>query len=88
MVGGMQSTINYYRADRRQIGFIKFILEAYDNMAVVTTMDAHQAILKVTAAPGCETLIDGVLKSLFPECQITHLDSLPLPAGAHETFAQ
>jgi hypothetical protein len=50
--------------DRSQISFVKFILEAYDNMAVVSTLDPRQALVQVVIAPGCETMVEGVMTGL------------------------
>jgi len=66
----MQTTIRYYRLDRRQISFFKFILEAYDHMAVLTTVDAHQALVKVTVAPGCENVVDDIIDGLRGEFEV------------------
>jgi hypothetical protein len=70
----MKSTVQYYRVDRRQISFIKFILEAYDNMAVVTTLDPYQAVIQVTTAPGCETVIRRAIEDFSNEFEAVGLD--------------
>lgn len=74
VVGGMKSAVQYYRVNRRQISFIKFILEAYDNMAVVTTLDPSKAIVQVAMAPGCETIICSVLNAFSHEFEVVALD--------------
>jgi hypothetical protein len=66
----MQTTVRHYRVDRRQISFFKFILEAYDHMAVLTTVDPHQALVKVTVAPGCEKLVDDIIDGLKCEFEV------------------
>ncbi len=33
------------RVDSRRIGYLKFILEGYDNMALVTTIDAKEGMI-------------------------------------------
>ncbi|PID40640.1 MAG: hypothetical protein CR984_02170 [Proteobacteria bacterium] len=60
-----------FMVDRHQIGFVKFILDAYDNMATVTTLDARQAIIQVAMAPGCEALVLEIMQSL----PVTPVDS-------------
>ena len=52
------------RVDRREICLIKFILEAYDGIATMTTIDAHQGIVMVQIAPGCEGDVEAVLQDL------------------------
>ena len=80
----MKSTIDYYRMDRRQISFLKFILEAYDNMAVLTTVDAREAIVKVTIAPGCETVVRDILTAFNRAFEIAPLDR-PTPQATLKT---
>ncbi|MGD9008509.1 MAG: DUF4911 domain-containing protein, partial [Desulfobacteraceae bacterium] len=36
----MRTTKQLYRVDRRQISMIRFIFEAYEGLAVVTTVDS------------------------------------------------
>ncbi len=53
-----------YRIDRGDISFLRFILEAYDGMAVVTTRDAARGIVSITTAPGCEARVERVVAAL------------------------
>jgi hypothetical protein len=40
-----------YRVDKTRIGFIKFIFEAYEGIAVVTTLDARIGHVRFAIAP-------------------------------------
>ena len=75
MVGDMETRVRHYHMDRRQISFVRFILEAYDNVAVLTTLDPQRAEVAITAAPGCEALVAGILDSLAAEVGLVHLDA-------------
>lgn len=70
----MKTSIRYYRVARRQISFVKFILEAYDNLAVLTTIDPYQALVQVAIAPGCETLVAGIMNSFADEISVVMVD--------------
>ena len=59
-----RTTRRYYTVDPCHISVIKFILEAYDNVAVVSTVDGWRAVIAVAIAPGCETLVDAVMADL------------------------
>ncbi len=59
-----------YRIDRRQIYFLRFILEGYDGMAIVRTLDPQQGIVVVYIAPGCEDDVEMVLEDLSKEIMI------------------
>lgn len=60
----MKTIIKHLRVDRREICFLKFILEAYDGIATLTTVDAQQGIVMLRIAPGCEGDVEGVLQDL------------------------
>jgi hypothetical protein len=53
-----------YRIDRREIAYLKFILEAYDGLAVVSTVDAEAGILVLRISPGCEPDVEMILQDL------------------------
>jgi hypothetical protein len=54
----------FLRVDRKEICFLKFIVEAYDGIATITTIDAHQGIVMLRIAPGCEGDVEAVLQDL------------------------
>jgi hypothetical protein len=54
----------YYRVDRREISFLKFIFEAYDGLAVLTTIDSTRGIVVINIAPGCEADVKMILQDL------------------------
>jgi hypothetical protein len=54
----------YLRVDRREICFIKFIFEAYNGIATITTVDPDQGIVLLCIAPGCENDVEMILQDL------------------------
>ena len=60
----VETTKKYYRVDRREISFLKFILEAYDGLAVLTTVDSEKGIVVIIIAPGCEADVEMILQDL------------------------
>ena len=74
----LETTRRCYRVDRRQIGYFKFILEAYDNVAVVTTLDSRQAVIQVAVAPGCEAVVDSIVKGLTGEIDVMPVEEASL----------
>ena len=60
----MKTVSRYYRVDRRRINLIKFIFEAYEGLAVVTTLDADAGLIVLSIAPGCELLAAEVIADL------------------------
>lgn len=65
-----------YRIDRRQIYFLRFILEGYDGMALVRTLDPEKGIVVVYIAPGCEDDINMVLEDLGNEIMLKKEETL------------
>ncbi len=53
-----------FRVDREKIGYIRFTLESYDGMAMVTTLDPYAAWIEVSISPGCEETVLELLASL------------------------
>ena len=60
----------YYRIDRRQIHFMKFVLEGYDGVAVLRTMDAQKGLVVVHIAPGVQDVVDMVVADLQASVRI------------------
>ena len=60
----------YLRIDRRQICFVKFIFEAHDGLATITTVNPQKGRVLFRIAPGCETEVDMILEDLKKEILI------------------
>jgi len=65
-----------YRVDRREIAFIRFIVEAYDGLAVVTTLDPETGLIEFRIAPGCEQDVEMILQGLKSDIM---MEKVPLP---------
>lgn len=66
----METQKKYFRIDRREISFLRFILEAYDGIALVTTLDAENGIVQLSIAPGCAEEVASILEKLNKEILI------------------
>jgi hypothetical protein len=62
--GSFETIKRSYRVDRREIAFLRFILEAYDGIAVLETLDSKFGIVVLHIAPGCEAEVDAILQDL------------------------
>jgi hypothetical protein len=47
----MKTILKEYRVDKTKIGFIKFIFEAHDGIAVATTLDPKTGHIRLAIAP-------------------------------------
>jgi hypothetical protein len=82
----VETTRRVYGVDRSQISFIKFILEAYDNVAVLSTLDSRLALVQVVIAPGCETMVDGIMTDLGVDVQAVPVDDAGAAGVADDFF--
>ena len=60
----------YYRINRHDIAFLKFIFEAYDGLAIIETLNPESGVIVFYIAPGCETDVDMVLTDLKADIMI------------------
>jgi len=56
-----------YRVDPRQIHYLQFILEAYDGVATLTTIDAQEGRVQLTVPPGGEADARSLMEALEGE---------------------
>ena len=67
----METVSRYYQVDRREISFIKFVLEAYDNVAVLSTVNPNQGVVRIRIAPGCEALVEAIVSELSETVEVS-----------------
>lgn len=60
----MQTNKKLFIVDRSKINYIRWIIESYDGMAIVSTLDPFKAVIELKIAPGCNTVVDELLHSL------------------------
>ncbi|SFM67744.1 DUF4911 domain-containing protein [Thermodesulforhabdus norvegica] len=56
-----QSTIRYYYIKPEKIHYLSFILEAYEGVAVVTTIDRSRGLIMLQISPGQEDVMDALI---------------------------
>lgn len=67
-------TTRYFLLDRHRIHTLRFILEAYEGIAVLTTVDQNLGLVKVNVAPGCEDEVRTILCSEAESLGLRPLD--------------
>jgi hypothetical protein len=67
----------HYRIDRRRIGYLRFLLEGYDGIAVLETLDPVAGRVALHVAPGCEPDVRALLTALKGEFPMTRLAPFP-----------
>ena len=60
----METIRKSYLVDRSRISYIRWIVESYDGMAIVSTIDPDNAVIELKIAPGCESTVNELIHSL------------------------
>jgi hypothetical protein len=60
----MKVTKHNYRVDRKDISYLRWIVESYDGMAFLKTIDPYEAFIEIEVSPGCEAIFFELVESL------------------------
>ena len=63
------------RIDSEQIYFLKFILEGYDNLTIMSTVDQSAGVMELKYPPELEQDVKHVLQSLAQRLRLEYLGS-------------
>jgi hypothetical protein len=74
----MYTIKQYYRVDRRRINMVRFIFEAYEGVAVVTTLDSASGSIVLAVAPGCEETAQTIMADLGRQFLIKPCGAAPV----------
>ena len=67
------SVKRYYRMDRKQIHFLKFVLEGYDGAALLRTLDPQEGLVVLHIGPGCQSMVDMIIQDLQRHIRIERM---------------
>ncbi|MBF0119117.1 MAG: DUF4911 domain-containing protein [Desulfobacterales bacterium] len=70
----MITTKRCLRIRRKDISFLRFIFEAYDGIAILTTIDPQEGLIAIYIAPGCEREVELLMESLKKDININYQD--------------
>ncbi len=73
--------LKWFKLRRKNIALVQFIIEAYDGMATVTTMDPHSAIIQVAIMPDFIQEILNVLESLKNKYHLEEIEYYKVNKG-------
>lgn len=54
--------VRHYLISPCEIHVLRFIIEAYEGIGVVTTLDAALGLVQLSIAPGCEEDVDRIVE--------------------------
>ena len=61
----MKTIKRVFRVNRRDIEYLRYTIESYSGMAVVSTLDPYVAYIEIQIPTGCEDVVSDLLKSLI-----------------------
>lgn len=70
----MKVTKKYYRVKPSDIVFIRYILEAHDGLAVISTLPDAKDTIVLRIAPGCEEDVLQIVSGLKDEISMEELN--------------
>lgn len=76
-----QSGRIYLRIAPADIAFFKFILESYDNLAYLSVVDKHSAVLQLVHTSGTERETREFLETMRREVSFTEITLPPRTTG-------
>jgi hypothetical protein len=79
------SLARYFRVNRHDLVYLKFILEAYEGLAVLSTVQREGAIVRISYSHFFAADVDALLRALSAEIEITEV---PKPAGYADGLPQ
>jgi hypothetical protein len=60
----METTRSNFFVDRKEISYLRWIIESYDGMAFLKTINPHDALIELEISPGCEKIVLELLDHL------------------------
>jgi hypothetical protein len=60
----VKSIKEVFQVDRNEIAYLRVIIESYDGMAVVRTLDPWKALIEIQVSPGCLSMVHGLVEDL------------------------
>ena len=73
----MRCSQRILRVERQHISWIRFLLEGYDGIASVTTLEPARGLIQINTAPGCEDALNELLKELAKEMLMEPVEAAP-----------
>ena len=62
-----RSDLLFYRVDPYEIHYLKFILEAYEGLATLTTLNSKTGLVQLAVPPGRQDSLESLLEALGRE---------------------
>jgi hypothetical protein len=68
-----RSDLLFYRVDPYEIHYLKFILEAYEGLATLTTLNSKTGLIQLAVPPGRKDSLESLLEALGRELRLERI---------------
>jgi hypothetical protein len=65
-----RSALWIYQVDPYEIHYLKFILEAYEGLTTLTTLDPRRGLVQLAVPPGCQSDLKALIEALGRELEL------------------
>jgi hypothetical protein len=77
--------VRNYLIDPHQIHYLRFIIEAYPGLAVVSTVDPALGLVSIAIAPGCEADVLRILEAERETLKLSESNANSVPRSGRRT---
>lgn len=77
-----ECSVRYFRVDRHDLVYLKFILEAYEGMSTMSTVDQQSGIVRIISEGWAAEDIGALIESLSQEIRLEEVDMIEESASA------
>jgi hypothetical protein len=64
----------YFKINRKDISYLKFVLEGYEGLALVTTVARYDSVVKVVIPPDFVFEVNNIVSALKEEIDFEEID--------------
>lgn len=72
--GGAPFRCRRYRLDRAGVAWLRFLVEGYDGLLFLRTLDGREALVELAWSPSCGDEAEAVLAALVTECGLSEAE--------------
>ena len=65
--------VRYFRVERRDLVYLKFILESYEGMSTLSTVEKQAAIVRLTIPAGFAADIQKLIEAVSADISLTEV---------------
>jgi uncharacterized protein DUF4911 len=70
----LEPSVRFFRLDRHDLVYLKFVLEAYEGMSTLSTVDPKGGIVRLSIPGGFEDDMRRIIDALSKEIPLTEVE--------------